>query len=159
MILSMLLLAAIASYAGASETEETIIMQKGGNYTTFVLKHYRNDLKIVYRAPIGLNNSDLKNLGIPEDAWPFIKADGDQIFSLNHYYDTKKIEALNQELFEKKETIRQQYLWLGIIIFGFGIMLPFTVTGIITKFNLWNQRRKVRPYLTTLKMIFGQGSH
>lgn len=168
MVLSMLLIAVVSVSASAIKTnDEVIIMQKGGNYITYVLQHYNNDIRLVYRAPVGLNNSDLKNLGIPTEAWPLIKSSGDQIFSLNHYNAMKKIEALNQEISEKKETIRQQNLWLFIMIISLGVMTSlairgmvsisnrWTIAGTLKKINLWHYQRKAQPYHMPLKAFFG----
>ncbi len=168
LILSMLLVAVVSASASAIRTnDEVIVMQKGGNYITYVLQHYNNDVRLVYRAPVGLNNSDLKNLGIPTEAWPLIKSNGDMIFSLNHYNDTKKIESLSQEISEKKETIRKQNLWLFIMVISLGVMTSlairgmvsssnrWTIEGTLNKINPWNDRHRAQSYRIPLKVFFG----
>ncbi|MFA6194155.1 MAG: hypothetical protein WC719_00215 [Patescibacteria group bacterium] len=168
MILSMLLLIAITSYASAKTTEEVIVIKQGDYYSEYVLNHYKNDYRLTFTRGIKkFDNSALSNLNIPEGAWPEIKADGDQIFSLNHYYDTKKIEALNQEIAEKKETIHKQNLWLFITIISLAVTTSlairgavartdrWTFSGTIIKFNRWKELCKFRPYRIPLKMLFG----
>lgn len=167
MILSLLVAVVSASASAIRTNDEVIIMQKGGNCITYVLQHYNNDVRLVYRAPVGLNNSDLKNLGIPTEAWPLIKSNGDMIFSLNHYNDTKKIESLQQEIAEKKETIRKQNLWLFIAIISLGVMTSLTIRGMVSssnrwtiegtlsKINRWHNRRRAEPYRMPLKAFFG----
>jgi len=167
LIASILLFAAVTNYASAIRiNDEVIIIQKGGNYITYVLQRYDNDVRLVYRAPVGLNNSDLKNLGVPTGALK-IKSNEDMIFSLNHYYDTKKIESLNQEIAEKKETIRKQNLWLFIAIISLGVMTSlairgmvsssnrWTIEGTLSKLNRWHNRRRAEPYRMPLKAFFG----
>lgn len=155
-VIVLLVFAAFAANVVCAKTvDEVIVVKKGGNYYTHVLNHYDNDVCIVYRAPVSMNNQDLKNLGIPKEVWPQILKGGDMVFSLNYYNAQKEIEILNKKLKDEEARAREQNAWLCGLGIACLIFFPLAVSGLffLSKYHIDKKNREARRSRQAKKLL------